>query len=540
MLKKRSIWIGVILAVTLVIGGAYVYFTAQTARAQSADTSSAVQTAPVRQGDILISATGAGTVIAATEVVAGFPSGGTLDSLLVQVGDQVAAGDLLAQLDDTAAQETLAQAELQLAQAVMRTDGTQTAAGVSYNDLLLEQARTNLEQAQQNLADLQSWEPDEDEIAKAEATLAAAQAGFNAALGQEASAGYNLQITALSLEQAQQAVVDAQANYDEAWDEARDWETFWDEPTCRTGETANCTGTTWSDRIESDRNSTAAALERAQDNLTIAQAQYNAGASGTNSSSSANAESNVLSAELALKAAQTGPTEDDLEAAELAVRQAEIALLQAQLNQEADTIGLAQAELNVQNAQQNLTDAQLFSPISGTVMAVAANEGEVVGGGALITLADLDQPLLEIYLDETDLDKIGLDYEVEVVLDALPDDTFIGRVVQIDPQLQTVSGVTVVRALVELDQDSFAKPQSLPVGMNATVDVIGGRADNALLVPVEALREISPGEYAVFVLENDVPELRFVEVGLQNFTFAEIISGLAMGDVVTTGIVETE
>ena len=81
---------------------------------------------------------------------------------------------------------------------------------------------------------------------------------------------------------------------------------------------------------------------------------------------------------------------------------------------------------------------------------------------------------------------------------------------------------------------------TLPVGLNASVDVIGGRAENAVLVPVEALRKLGPGEYAVFVIEDGEPKLRIVTVGLIDFTSAEILSGLDAGEVVTTGIVETE
>jgi multidrug efflux pump subunit AcrA (membrane-fusion protein) len=75
--------------------------------------------------------------------------------------------------------------------------------------------------------------------------------------------------------------------------------------------------------------------------------------------------------------------------------------------------------------------------------------------------------------------------------------------------------------------------------MNASVDVISGRAEGVALVPVEALRELEPGEYAVFVLEDGQPRLRPVEVGLMDLTFAEITSGLEIGEVVTTGVVET-
>ena len=58
-------------------------------------------------------------------------------------------------------------------------------------------------------------------------------------------------------------------------------------------------------------------------------------------------------------------------------------------------------------------------------------------------------------------------------------------------------------------------------------------------MPVEALREISEDEYAVFVVEDGEPRMKIVEVGLQDLIYAEILSGLSHGDIVTTGQVET-
>ena len=283
------------------------------------------------------------------------------------------------------------------------------------------------------------------------------------------------------------------------------------------------------------------ALQKATDNLAIAQANYRSAVTSTNSGSSINAQDNILNAELALEAAQEGPSSDDILAAETAVRQAELAYQQALLNKELDEkIGVAQAELSLQTAQDALADTELAAPAAGTIMAISASPGELVGAGQLLTLADLSQPILEVYLDETDLDKIGVDYEVEVIFDAMPDNIFSGHVVKVDPMLSTLNNVTTVQALVELDEDSFTKPQTLPVGLNAAVEIIGGRAQNALLVPVEAIREISPGEYAVFVIDDSgEPELRFVEVGLMDFSFAEILSGVEQGETVTTGLMET-
>ena len=128
-------------------------------------------------------------------------------------------------------------------------------------------------------------------------------------------------------------------------------------------------------------------------------------------------------------------------------------------------------------------------------------------------------------------------YDAEVTFDALPDTTYTGKVIQVDPGLYTSGNNSVVRAMVELDKP--ANGFNLPTGSTAAVDVIAGQARNAVLVPIEALHETSPGNYALFVLENGQSHLRVVEVGIQDTLYAEIKSGLQAGEVVTTGITAT-
>jgi multidrug efflux pump subunit AcrA (membrane-fusion protein) len=537
MLQQRKTWL-IILAVVVLLGAAYGIYAFTTADTATADEEAPLQTSIARQGDITISATAAGSIIPATEVQLSFPTSGVLDELLVQVGDDVQAGDVLARLDDSDAQQALVSAQLQAAQAAMKTNAEATETGISFDDISVEQARLNLEQVQSALEDLLNWEPAEEDISIAEANLAAAEAGYSAAVGQEASAYYGIEVAQISLQQAQDDLVTAQENYDAAWDEARDWETFFNDPICDPGEREPCTGQTWAQRIEGDRESATNALSRAESNLTLAQIDYDRTVSSSSSSGAANAQSSILNAQLALDAATSGPSEDEIEAAEMAVRQAELNLQQALLNQESNALSLAQSELSVAAAQTALDETTLLAPIDGTIMAINSSVGESVGAGFII-LADLEQPLLEVFLDESDMSLVGDGFEADVIFDALPDDVFTGQVIQVDPQLVDSGGITAVRALLRLDTDSFAKPQTLPVGMNATVDIIGGRAENAVLVPVEALRELSPGEYSLFVMEDGEPKLRFVEVGLMDFTFAEIISGLEVGETVTTGLVQT-
>lgn len=524
MRKFRRYWLILAVIILAAAGGTYAYYRQETVAAAQEAAEEVVQTATARRGEIIVSATGSGTIIAAQEISLSFATSGVLTELLVKVGEQVAVGDVLARVDDSDAQQALVNAQLQLTSAAMQTDASQTQTGISYDDISVEQAQITLQNAQATLNDLLNWEANPDEIALAEANLAAAEASYNAARGQAAASSNSITIQSYSVQDAEEALANAQAAYATAWDSARDWEM--NDPHR-------------ADALEREREQTTNAVAQAQQNLEIARLNYNSTVASTSSSSVVNAQGNLLSAQQALAAAQTGPTEDEIAAAQQTVHQAELALKQVLLNQEAHQLSLAQAELNVAAAQDAVDGTLLTAPMAGTVMSINYGVGETASG-AFLVLADLEQPMLGLYLDESDISMAVVGYEVEVVFEAFPDDTFVGHIVQVDPQLVNEANVVAVRAIVQLDIDSFAKPMTLPVGLSATVEVIGGRTENAVLVPVEALREIATGQYAVFIMTNGEPELRMVEVGLTDFTYAEILSGIEEGEIVTTGIIETE
>ncbi len=240
----------------------------------------------------------------------------------------------------------------------------------------------------------------------------------------------------------------------------------------------------------------------------------------------------------------TNPSE-----ATLALERAKVSSLDAQieaLEGGPNTMDVKLAELELENAKAQLTLIQeeqepeeITAPFAGMILAVNATVGDSVGSSPIINLVNTSHTTLEIYVDEADLNQVGVGYEVEVLFDALPEQTFTGKVVSIDPSLYNTGQYQALRGEVELDPASFAKPQNLPYGINASVEVIGSRAENVLLVPVEALREIATDKYAVFVQENGELKLKVVEIGLMDYTYAEIKSGLNERDVVTTGVVET-
>lgn len=230
------------------------------------------------------------------------------------------------------------------------------------------------------------------------------------------------------------------------------------------------------------------------------------------------AKAKVMLAELDVERLKDGPDPEDLAAAELKV---------------------SLAESNLHQAQADLDAATVVAPFDGTVMEVRGDVGDSVTG-AFLTLADRSLPTLDAYFDETDLDKVVAGNEVDVVFDALPDVVFTGHLQRVDPQLTQSMNSSLLHAIAVLDGDRPLDLSRLPVGLNASVDVIAGRAENVLLVPVEALRPIDQGTYAVFVVSADGSlKLQLVEVGLQDLAWADIKSGLQAGQTVSTGLVET-
>ena len=106
---------------------------------------------------------------------------------------------------------------------------------------------------------------------------------------------------------------------------------------------------------------------------------------------------------------------------------------------------LNQAKLNLQNAQNNLAYTNLYSPISGTVLTVSNSVGDTINAGnVFVTIADLSQSELTIYMDSLDYSNIKVGYAANVIFDALPNLTYTGKVTQISPQLVTISGNSVV------------------------------------------------------------------------------------------------
>lgn len=541
MLRKKSFWISIVIILLAIGGGGYYYANAYLP-SQTPEETEQLQTAKVRRGDLSVSAGGAGVVISAQEADIGFRSGGVLLEMNVRPGSAVAAGDVLARLDDADARGQLAQAEANLRLAQLKLQQSDTSVSQAEDNLQIAQLKLNQSdstiaqaEATLNLAQLKLQSllspADDATLAVAQANLISAQSDLNDLLvGPTAE---NLAIAEADLEQSAIAVQQAQTAYDKvAWGDDAGIS-----PQAASLQTATLN---YQKALASYQQKTTAAtpaqIAAAQSKVIQAQQQYDALIIGAD-------DETIAAAELAVAQAQANlETVSDTTALEIAVKQAQAAIETAQ-DTTALEIAVEQAQLAVDSAQRNLDAFTLRAPFAGTVVKAEAIAGEAVGTAPIITLVDLSHSQVEIYLDETDMDKLAPGNKITAEFDALPELVFPGEVSQINPLLITIDGVPAISAVAELSpasENPTGQLSRLIPGMNAAVEIIAGQAQDALLVPVESLRELGPEQYAVFVMIDGTPTLRPVEVGLMDFSFAEIISGLEQGETVTTGTIATE
>jgi len=477
------------------IGGGYFAtsrLTSQNSTGTAEETS--LQTARATMGDLVLFADGTGTIVPATEANPGFSTSGQVSEITVQVGDQVEAGQVLAQLDE-------AEAQVQLAEAQAALNQLTCASAIATAKQTLAEAQSDLDLAKETLEFLVSpevlyWE---EKVAEREQILAEAQAA--AQTGTAEAAKQKVSEAEISLEYAQAQLKYFQTVYNETY-VIKNFTQY------RTRRSPRGTKTevikVWDEVAEKYVDLIYAPTEG---EIGMARADYDL------------AKASIAEAQTYL---------DILNGAEI-----------PEGATGANLVTYIQTRHALKTAEYNLNATRLSAPTGGTVTALDIDVGDFADGSSVITISDVDQPYaLDAYLDAEDWGQVKVGYEVQVSFDIIPEQTFTGTVTGVYPELDTSSFTsTLVHITARLNETI---PYTLPAGSSASVDVIGGRAENAVLVPVEALHEIADGEYTLFVMENGKLRLRLVEVGLQDLTKAEIVSGLDAGDVVTTGVVRTK
>lgn len=462
-----------------------------------------IASVPVQRGTVLSTVTASGNVTSAQDLSLNFVTGGILTQVLVQPGQRVAQGQLLARIDDRVARDNVASARASLnsaagrltqlrqglspqernqnyVSAVQAQDAVNAAQNALYNTQLTAANNTIIYQRAINQA-ISQRDRDAQTAAAALAKLQADQQAAGSSSG--ASPNPSPSVSQATLQQDQQAFDQANAKV------AQD-----------------------NDLIANAQDSQRTGLIKDKQSVDAASAQLNSAKLSQQAALAANA----------VKAQP--PRVGDMAVAQAAVTAAQTALDQA---------------------QKTLDDTSLKAPASGTVASVSAGVGESSdggGGGAggaaggtgaaggFIVLTNLDTLEIKAGFSEADAAKLRIDQPASVTFDALSGQASAGKLRSIDTVSTVVNNVVTYNATVSLNE---ANPAVKP-GMTASVSIAVAQKDNVLRVPRAAVT--SQGDVStVRVVRGTAVQRRVVVTGLRGDDTVEIVSGLAEGERVATG-----
>ena len=256
---------------------------------------------------------------------------------------------------------------------------------------------------------------------------------------------------------------------------------------------------------------------------------------------------------------ENATTQDALQTAEATLRsaQAQIGVLKAQIEQTQSTL---------RGDQANLSYTKIYAPMSGTVVAQNAKQGQTLNANQqaplIVRIADLSTMTVQSQVSEADVSSLRPGMRVYFTTLGDGAKRWYGTLRQINPTPETVNNVVLYDALFDVENRGGA----LMTQMTAQVFFVTAEAKNAVLVPVGALRPAGAGERrrggepraqakggdagaavdmrSRFANGNAVVrvvkpggaiESRDVRVGVVSRVSAQVLSGLEPGEQIVVG-----
>ncbi len=231
----------------------------------------------------------------------------------------------------------------------------------------------------------------------------------------------------------------------------------------------------------------------------------------------------------------TAETAYELASAQLALDQAAVALAQGSLDE----------------AKVNLRYTDIVSPVDGVVVSVNVAVGQTVAASfqtptLFLIAGDLTKMQVDTNVSESDVGRVHEGQPTTFTVDAYPGQPFHGQVAQVRNAPITVQNVVTYDVVIAVENPEL----ELKPGMTANVSITAAKRDQALRIPVRALRfrpdRIGAGtpdasakeESAVYVLAPDGALRRVeVEAGIRDNQRAEVLKGdLHEGDPIVVGL----
>ncbi len=286
------------------------------------------------------------------------------------------------------------------------------------------------------------------------------------------------------------------------------------------------------------------------------------------------AEGDLSNAKAGLELARINAKRAQELGARKAAPQADIDQAKATLLQAESTVKIKEGAL--QRAKVDLAHCTIYSPVDGIVISRSVDVGQTVAASlsapVIFTIAnDLTKMQIDSNVAEADVGNVQVGQKVDFTVDAFPNRTFHGSVVQVRNAPITVQNVVSYDTVISVNNDDL----KLKPGMTANASLIIEHHENVLRIGGAALRfrmpeaapspeenkagasASSPGhsgngpggwkhgkgkraaeqsERTVYVMKGEKPEPVKIKTGISDGIFTEVLEGLNENDLVVTGM----
>jgi len=275
----------------------------------------------------------------------------------------------------------------------------------------------------------------------------------------------------------------------------------------------------------------------------------------------------------------------DADKAALVEQQTRLAQARSQREQQAAQLAssqrrVAQSKAVLAQYSDMLNKYDSYAPIDGVVTNLPVREGETVvpgvtnlAGSNIMTIADMSLITAEVRVDETDIVSVALDQKADITIDAIPNKTFKGHVIEIgDTAIVRSTGLAASESAVSSQEAKDFKvvvamdnpPDEIRPGLSCTAKITTATRHQVLTIPIQALTirqkgdlevkpkngggalaatKVTPAEekarkeeiQGVFVVTGGKAQFRKVDTGITGATDIEVLSGLKEGDEIVTG-----
>jgi len=264
--------------------------------------------------------------------------------------------------------------------------------------------------------------------------------------------------------------------------------------------------------------------------------------------------------------------------------QSRMAQLKAQREQTAAQLSgsqrrVSQVRATLSRFSDVLKKHSAITPIDGIVTNLPVRVGETVVPGIqnssaslIMTIADMSLITAEVKVDETDIVNVKLDQEADVTIDAIPNKTYKGHVIEIgNTAILRSSGLAASQSAISSQEAKDFKvvvaldnpPSEIRPGLSCTAKIITATRQKALSIPIQALTVRQRGDLVpeakvaaakantkqdpatvkknkeelqgVFVVKSGSAEFREVKTGITGTTDIEVLSGIKDGEETVTG-----